>query len=304
MLIAHAIIPRYGLGNCLFPWARAEIFAHRTGARMLRPCWFKPKVGPYIRREPDKRAYWTLFQGSDYLSGIEWYRARWLLSSHRERAEWYNERSESPSDGLCIFTGMTRPDAAPKHFFKGIAGNEAFLLTRFLRMARRETYVSVFDPDPYIAIHLRRGDLALSLKGRHPANVPDGWYADALRVVRTLPELRDVKVKLITDTESHEVEALRRVDGVQVVDFGNAVGNLMALAGACLLIGTGYSTYSQWAAFFGGMPVIYSPNYIPPSCRPGINDQYEGQLGKAVPRKLADDLSCRALLLSSRLQRP
>lgn len=50
-----------GLANCLFVYARAVKYAHRTGARMIAPTWFNISLGPYLRRQPDKRHYLHLF---------------------------------------------------------------------------------------------------------------------------------------------------------------------------------------------------------------------------------------------------
>jgi len=47
-LFALPIVGRAGLGNMLFPWARAEIFAKRFNARVLRPSWNTVRPGPYF----------------------------------------------------------------------------------------------------------------------------------------------------------------------------------------------------------------------------------------------------------------
>lgn len=51
-----------GLANCMFVAARAYQYSKEMGASMVSPSWFKFSIGPYIRREKDKRHYLGLFK--------------------------------------------------------------------------------------------------------------------------------------------------------------------------------------------------------------------------------------------------
>lgn len=46
-----------GLGNPLFTYLRAFIYASESGGRLIKLTWPNIKLGPYIRRKPDKRTY-------------------------------------------------------------------------------------------------------------------------------------------------------------------------------------------------------------------------------------------------------
>jgi hypothetical protein len=61
---------RAGLGNMLFPWARCFLWCRDNEAAMLAPRWFKLRVGPYVRRESDKRRYDRLFRRDGYVHGV------------------------------------------------------------------------------------------------------------------------------------------------------------------------------------------------------------------------------------------
>lgn len=50
-----------GLGNLLFVWARAIIYADKFGLSVLSPNWRTFKIRTYLRFEKDKRTYRTLF---------------------------------------------------------------------------------------------------------------------------------------------------------------------------------------------------------------------------------------------------
>ena len=46
----------------MFVTARAYSYAKKYDAKFMNPTWFKLNVGPYIRREKDKRQYFGLFE--------------------------------------------------------------------------------------------------------------------------------------------------------------------------------------------------------------------------------------------------
>src|SRR5882724_5405748 len=71
MLYCEAVLPRTGLGNRLFPWARCRVFSFTNQAPMLSPRWAQLKIGPLVRGEVDRRFYFDLFKpGADDLRGI------------------------------------------------------------------------------------------------------------------------------------------------------------------------------------------------------------------------------------------
>jgi hypothetical protein len=65
-------LPKTGLANRLFPWARCKLFSLHSGARMLAPRWFQLKVGPLLRGETDLRNYSGMFRAApEEISGFE-----------------------------------------------------------------------------------------------------------------------------------------------------------------------------------------------------------------------------------------
>ena len=51
-----------GLGNLLFIFARSIVLAEKINSQIIWPTWPSIKVGPWIRREKDKRFYGDLFK--------------------------------------------------------------------------------------------------------------------------------------------------------------------------------------------------------------------------------------------------
>ena len=66
-----------GLGNILFAYARAAVFAREHDCQLIWPTWPSIKLGPILRREADKRFYNDLFSNqSGHIGGLK---KMWLL---------------------------------------------------------------------------------------------------------------------------------------------------------------------------------------------------------------------------------
>src|SRR5262249_47824902 len=127
-LYALARIGRAGLGNGLLPWARAELFARDSGAKMLAPRWWSLRIGPYLRREPDKRRYARFFYSDRHVSGFS--RVSSLVRGRRV--------SEAKVDQICDRASRSRPCVVEfrglGEFFVPLAGEHGFLRDRLWEM--------------------------------------------------------------------------------------------------------------------------------------------------------------------------
>jgi hypothetical protein len=99
-----------------------------------------------------------------------------------------------------------------------------------------------------VGIHVRLGDFSGNML--HPVS----WYVDALRAVRRRDGRR--RVFVFSDGSEAQLAALLAEPEVELVRGTNAIVDLLLLARSQLLIGSGSSTFSSWAAFLGQMPVV------------------------------------------------
>ena len=95
-------VGRAGLGNMLFPWARAVLWSKSYNVSVINPTWYKFRIGPYLRRENDKRRYHLLFKSSGYISGIRKFWLLCLLPRYSEQDEWTERDS-----GIRVFSGLS-----------------------------------------------------------------------------------------------------------------------------------------------------------------------------------------------------
>lgn len=142
----------------------------------------------------------------------------------------------------------------------------------------------------FIAMHVRRGDLtrlgftAQELKGVYQFT-PLSWFVDMAQAVRGYESLRSVPIVVFTDGASEEVNALRGIDGIFFSQRQRPITDLWTMAHAGLLFASGFSTFSMWASFLGGMPTIYAPGKIQQRVQTGRAQAMEIELarGQNIP---------------------
>jgi hypothetical protein len=291
-LFALPLVGRAGLGNALFPWARAELFAQRSGARILAPHWPSFRIGPYLRREPDKRRYSGFFRAMHHSSGF----SRIAIEAIGRRipeGRWISISAEiDQSNRPCIveFSGLI-------DLFVPLLGEHKFIREQLWNMTAKplrskgEEYGGKF-----IAVHVRRGDITRQGFKRDELTqvnqyTPISWFASMARAVRREKSFRSIPIVIFTDGTYEEVSALCAIEGVRLHRRQPAIMDLWTLAHAKLLLASGFSTFGMWASFLKGMPTIYAPGKI---------QQYV-QIGRdgAIELELAEEEAIPANVFSS-----
>jgi len=152
-------LPRTGLANMLFIWARAEIFARDYRCRMLAPQWTQfGRVGVWLRGERDKRTYLNCFNSDGYVTGVT--RARILATYPRisetqaAEIEWNDE----------IKRKLVVEIQGSQGLFDTLPQEKNYLRGRLLEIVRprlvAQAHATWPGNSPFIALHVRRGDFA------------------------------------------------------------------------------------------------------------------------------------------------
>lgn len=244
-------IGRAGLGNCMLPWARAVVEARRTGAQILAPRWAQPRLGPILRGEPVSRFYVGEFTNKGYVKG--WPRM-WALALGRRIDE---EQSWPARRGMTIkvIEGL-------KDYFTPLIPHRLEIRDELARIMHPKALQAQFiSPEPFIAMHLRRGDMSRQNKPMDQVLqfTPDEWFLAALKAIRADAHWRDLPVKVVSDGSELELRRIVREPSVQWVTTEKAVGDIWLMSRASLLVASGYSSFSMWASFLGQMPTLYAP---------------------------------------------
>lgn len=212
-----------GLANCLFVYARAIHYAHRTGAQVITPTWQKFSIGTYIRREKDKRRYVDLFTTENEIKGVKKMCAVLFRYPHIEQ-------------GL-------------QNYFADFLGDADYIRNYVINHIRHSirTVVDKYDFRNCVAVHIRLGDFP------EEHRTPLEWYREKIIAKNKEGKCRFL---LFSDGTDEELKELMSLSGVERVFFGNAIADIYAISKCCYMIGSD-STFSGWGAFLGQVPCVF-----------------------------------------------
>ncbi|MHA3842295.1 O-fucosyltransferase family protein [Sphingomonas aestuarii] len=292
---AMPVLGRYGLTHGLLAWARCRVWCEQNGAAMIAPFWLKLRVGPYLRRERDKRNYFMLFNGGGAISGI----GRLLTLGRARRIEVGTEWPANPSEEggspvLMRFHNAMKDNE--KKSFSQILGHGAFLRREVLAMTRQRYHPSVPN-DPFVAIHVRMGDFTpISSQGEVGAEatntrLPIDWYGDRLDALRRSLG-HEIQAIVFSDGSDEDLEPLLRRSGVNRAAKQQSITDLLTIGHGVALIASG-SGFSLWGAFLGSVPRISYPGQsIVPIDKDETRD-IELSFGENIPQTFAKHVQLR-----------
>lgn len=246
-----------GLGNMLFPWARAVIRQNKTGGRLLWPAWRRLLGGNGLRDSlqlhtsgvQDHRLYWGCFRpNKNYLTG--WQRA----VARRSPAQITEKEVVKEEATLVTFEGVANS-------FTDLAGAEDIIRRELRDITHPQVWQHVPKADlRYIAMHVRLGDflgLELQKPGKPLSNarLPLVWYSDILKDLRTKSSL---PVLICSDGSDEELAPLFSIPNVKRYAEFNPLATLWTLAQAEILF-CSISSFSAWGALLSGKPSIWYP---------------------------------------------
>lgn len=256
-LYAMPVLGRYGLTHGILAWARCRLWCEQNDVPMLAPFWLKPRVGPYLRRERDKRNYFLLFNHGTGIGGLQ----RLIVLAGGKKIEVGHEWPVKPESVLK--TQILRFHNAlkdnEKKSFAQVLGHGPFLRRELLAMTRPR-YHPAPSVTPFIAIHVRLGDFAKPAAGNAVSEestntrLPLDWYGDRLDALRRALG-QEVPAVLFSDGSDEELAALLSRPGLERAPRQQSVTDLLHMGQGVALIASG-SGFSLWGAFLGSAPRI------------------------------------------------
>lgn len=254
------ILGRYGLTHGILSWARCRLWCHEKGAQMLAPSWFKVRVGPYLRRERDKRNYFLLFEPGNSISGL----ARYSILARSNKIDIGPEWPQVPagSDRPVVLRFHNALEANDRKSFSQIVGHQAFLRQELLAMTRVK-YRPPSRQEPFFAIHVRLGDFSIPLPGteiRHGSTntrLPIQWYGNRLDALR-LAVGANVHAVVFSDGTDDDLADLLSRQNVTRMPRQQSISDLLEMGQGAAVIASG-SGFSMWGAFLGSAPRLSYP---------------------------------------------
>lgn len=225
--------PGPGLGNLLFPLARAVIAREKQGGELIVPTWRQIKLGTYLRSERDKRTYGDVFRPRTSAEWFAWART-FAFKSFAE-----NELVEG--NAVIRYQGLGRQ-------FHDIAGFSNLVSEHLTKISRQDLNGTSFD----IAIHVRLGDFAppVSNAPLQSSRTPLEWYLQALELARDILGGGRLNGVLFTDEDPRKVINSLGLDRFKPEPKGNALTSMFEMSRARIIIGS-RSTFSLWSQYIG-----------------------------------------------------
>ncbi len=257
-LYARAITGRFGLGHGLLAWARSVVWAQQNNAQLIAPNWLQLRIGPYLRRERDKRFYYKLFQSGQQVGGLR----RAFILAKAKRINISNFTSSKLQSGTTIVEFYNAlGDNEAKHFHE-ILGHAKTVRTALLDMTKLQ-YRPEVQRDPHIAVHIRGGDFGVAVsieqlqKGGHNLRLPVGWYRDAIVVLRDTVG-QNLPVVVFSDCGDTEIAEVLNLANVKRSTYKESITDMLAMSQATVLVSSG-SGFSRWGSYLGQVPRICYP---------------------------------------------
>ena len=253
-LYVYPIVGRFGLGNMMFSWARAVVISKKYNCKMIAPDWVVlSRIGPWLRGERDKRYYLNQFSSKGYISGLA---KKYLVWKANKVQESDLGNVDLGNNDMILCKGMD-------NFFDDLIGHNRIVKDELLRILSKNIVhlYDDFNPEPFIGVHIRRGDFLLE-KGVAPDKsrvTPDAWYLSTIRKVRELAGT-DMKCLVFSDGTPAQLEFLSELDNIEIMNSSPAIIDILRLSKSKFLITSTWSTFSMWAAYFGGMPNVWYPS--------------------------------------------
>lgn len=232
-----------GLANNMFVVSRAWLLSRKHCCTMLRPTWEHLSIGPYLRREHDKRHYCGLFRRDGVVAEAK---KLWLLHTRRHIREVAIDFSLS-HEVIVRVEGLG-------NYFQDLIHDPDEVRSYF----KHEIKPSALSQVPknlsdYIAIHIRLGD--------YPAQwrIDLSWYCGIIESLQKQSS-KFLKFLLFSDGNDTELSTLLKLPGVSRSFYGNALADIIGISRCSMLIGSD-STFSGWGAYLGQMPSIFNRSH-------------------------------------------
>ena len=250
-LYAYPLVGRTGLCNMLFPWARAFVFAHKHKCQIIAPQWTAyNRIGPWLRRERDKRYYMGQFTNKGYVKGLH----RWfaLMSNITRRIKENDWKSDEIDSGIVVFRGLG-------NYFDDFAEDAEIVKQELLKIVSPNILQELDKlPAEFIGVHVRAGDFVSTGQ-----NMPLDYYMRGIEAARELVGAV-MPVLVFSDARQGQLDCLEQLEDVMIMPPAPAIHDVLALSRSSILVGTNHSSFSEWAVFLGNMKRIWSRDGRPP----------------------------------------
>jgi hypothetical protein len=239
MVIAD--LPRAGLANLLYIWAKAFIFSSRTGQKLYVNGFNQIKLGPVLRGERTKRNYRGFFKYNTNYIGISLYK---LFKSKKilYEIDIKSINRYDLKDKLVVYNQI--PRVSEGDIFQDLYEFRKEIRIEFFKMLSVDILKKIKTlQKPVISVHVRRGDF----KQR-------GWTKTNDYYINKILEVREFygyecKVFVFCDAFEYEIKEILELKNVELIQNKDDILDMIQISMSEYIITTPLSSFSMWAVF-------------------------------------------------------
>lgn len=293
-------MPRAGIGNKLFVWAKAVALARKYKSTYFVTSWVHWPLGTLIRNEVKKRFYLNYFKKntSSYFINL-YFTCIKIFYPQKCFHESDDVFSIDLSETKCTFINIYR---FPRYvdYFKGIKEYRKEVIAELYSIIHPKTLALVNSHvAPIVSVHIRLGDFKPlehinNFKNVGHTRTPANYFIEWIRFLKAYisPTLN---FYIFTDGHKNEIEeVLNETENYTLVNTGNDLSDMLIMSRSKIIITSAGSTFSYWAGFLSDSILIKHPDHIHADIRPeNVNATYfEGSISDFdnIPEKLRNNL--------------
>ena len=273
--ITWAKLPSAGLGNKLFVWANAQIFARNNQIPCVTTGWTKLHIGPWLRGEKSKRFYFSYFRGNKVKLLIKFFFLKRYKVHHLPSTACTN--FYKVENGVICFSEVPHW----RDWFYGIRENHQFIKEKFFSSLHQNIQKEVEDfPIPFASIHVRMGDFR-KLKESEDFSKVGAVRTPLEYFIKTIQKVRqfagwDFPVTIFSDGTEKELEELLMINNVKMAPEAKDIVHLVSMSKSKIIILSAGSSFSQWAGFLSDGIILNHFQHHHSRIRPNHKKYFEG----------------------------
>lgn len=252
-------LPKAGLANQLFLIASAELYANKYDLKVHYMNKWQIKLGPYLRREKNKRNYFGFFK----FQKIEPVNS--LLSHTRliNKIIVMDPKLEEVPKISSTIIFKTLPHYS-NYFGEYIPYRELVKKLIFNQLSTKIQKQINELPEIDVAVHVRLGDYQMLKDGADfnkagTTRTPMDYFINEIeKIQKYFPEFI---FHVFSDGYAEELAPLTKINNVICFDTINDIIDLYQMSKSKILITSSGSTYSYWAGFLGECKIIQHPSH-------------------------------------------
>ena len=245
-----------GLGNKLFPWARAKLLSRSHDISMLRQIWFSPRGAGFIRGGIDySRVLGKLFLLNNFIDDeneMSIIKFKINYANHIKRISIHDLDAIQPYLNLDNILIEFKWNSS--HNFKDLIQYREVIYDSLIKITKPDIKKIPHISEKFIGLNIRTGNDFISHNSLSQGyrKTSFKWFSDTLILIRE--KWGNLPIYVVSDGGYDQLKYFLQFDNLYLTSNKTAIEDLFFLSHADVLIGSGNSSFLAWASFLGNKP--------------------------------------------------